>query len=194
MAAGKIFGLGLSRSGTTSLNGALEILGYSALHFPDVRFRYGRIGLLWGNRELRLSGRVDRRYDALSDITILPFYRELDVTYPGSKFVLTVREKEAWLGSCSNFRKFKPEFRSPPEILELRRNLYGNEYFDRDAYSAAYDRHHHDVQTYFRDREDDLLVLDICSGEGWDLLCPFLGREVPAEPFPWQNKRKQGTA
>jgi hypothetical protein len=62
-------------------------------------------------------------------------------------------------------------------------------HFDRPLFSAAYDRHHQDVLGYFRGREGDLLVLNICAGEGWERLSPFLGREVPQDPFPWENRR-----
>ena len=185
----KVFGLGLSRSGTTSLNGALELLGYRAIHFPRVRFRATRLGARLGRRDLRLAWATTRRFDAISDITILPFYKELDARFPGSKFVLTVREKEAWLDSCANFRKFRPEFDSPPELLELRRLVYGTPFFDREAFATAYDRHHAEIRETFARRPGDLLELDVCSGEGFELLCPFLGVDVPDEPFPWQNRR-----
>jgi hypothetical protein len=45
------------------------------------------------------------------------------------------------------------------------------------------------VHDYFRERPDDLLVLNICAGEGWERLCPFLGQDVPGIPFPWANRR-----
>ena len=35
MANAKIFGIGLSKTGTSSLSEALEILGYSTVHFPS---------------------------------------------------------------------------------------------------------------------------------------------------------------
>ena len=37
---------------------------------------------------------------------------------------------------------------------------------------------------FFKDRPDDLLVIDICSGEGFERLAPFLDRPVPTEAFP----------
>jgi len=40
------------------------------------------------------------------------------------------------------------------------------------------------VMDYFKDRPDDLLIIDICSGEGFEKLAPFLGRPLPAQPFP----------
>ena len=43
------------------------------------------------------------------------------------------------------------------------------------------------VRAYFAGRPDDLLVLDVVGGEGWEKLCPFLGLEPPAEAFPHFN-------
>ena len=44
---------------------------------------------------------------------------------------------------------------------------------------------------YFRDRPDDLLTINVCAGEGWEVLCPFLGFDtIPVEAFPWVNKRR----
>ena len=37
---------------------------------------------------------------------------------------------------------------------------------------------------YFKDRPEDLLIIDICSGEGFSKLADFLDRPVPAAPFP----------
>ncbi len=37
---------------------------------------------------------------------------------------------------------------------------------------------------------DKLLVLDICAGEGYEQLCPFLNRSLIDEPFPHRNARR----
>ena len=31
--------------------------------------------------------------------------------------------------------------------------------------------------------------MDVCAGDGWETLCSFLGRPVPAVPFPRNNVR-----
>jgi len=41
-----------------------------------------------------------------------------------------------------------------------------------------------EVKDYFKDRPEDLLIIDVCSGEGFAQLAPFLGAAIPAEPFP----------
>jgi hypothetical protein len=52
----------------------------------------------------------------------------------------------------------------------------------------GYYRHTLDVLDYFEHRMHDLLIIDVTAGEGWELLCPFLGVPVPNRPFPWSHK------
>ena len=41
---------------------------------------------------------------------------------------------------------------------------------------------------YFRERPQDLLVLDFAKGDGWEKLCRFLGADIPESEFPHANK------
>jgi Sulfotransferase domain len=192
----KIFGIGLSRTGTTSLNSALELLGLRSVHFPcDPRTRREIEGYLSnGGRRLRLS--VLRRCDGLTDTPVCATFEGLDAAYPGSRFVLTVRsDREAWLRSCEAYwaRAIDPFLRQQPDdpyavyIAAIGRALYGSAEFDPERFSRAYDAYQERVERHFRGREQDLLVLDLFSGQGWPQLCAFLDRPVPGEPFPIEN-------
>ena len=48
----------------------------------------------------------------------------------------------------------------------------------------AYATHERNVREYFAGRPEDLLVMNVTAGDGWELLCPFLGKPVPDFPFP----------
>jgi hypothetical protein len=37
--------------------------------------------------------------------------------------------------------------------------------------------------------EPNLLRMNVCAGEGYEKLCPFLGIAVPNEAFPWVRPR-----
>ena len=37
--------------------------------------------------------------------------------------------------------------------------------------------------------EPNLLRMNVCAGEGYEKLCPFLGIAVPNEVFPWVRPR-----
>ncbi len=86
-------GIGLSRTGTTSLAMALEILGIRTKHYPhDKEIQTELFG---GDGHLT----VLRRYQAITDISVVPFFRQLDAAYPDSRFILTTRDEDAWVGS-----------------------------------------------------------------------------------------------
>lgn len=163
----KIFGIGLSKTGTTSLIRALEILGYSSRHLPrDVDFN---------------------QYDAFSDVSVALKYRTLDKFFPGSRFIYTVRNMPNWLASCErHFAKLARVDR----IQDLRESLYRCTLYDEQAFRDTWQRHDTQVRSYFAQRPGDLLVLDICAGEGWGPLCAFLGHEMPGVAFPWANPAK----
>jgi Sulfotransferase domain len=187
--SGKVFGIGLGRTGTMSLVSALNLLGVRSIHYPsdDQTLRELKAA------RYRLS--VLEHYDGAADISIAPYYAELDRAYPGSKFILTVRDKENWLdsieGHFSNVNNFDYEFARFVHTV-----TYGCDVFHRERFAHAFDCHTRNVSTYFAERPVDLLVLDICKGDGWEALCSFLGRALPCPlpAFPHDHPRTVGAA
>ncbi|MDX1486301.1 MAG: sulfotransferase [Alphaproteobacteria bacterium] len=186
----KIFGVGLGRTGTHSLTVALKMLGIDARHhvdYPELLPAFSKASKSFtGDRLMAMC----ETHEAIANGTGLP-YPELDRAFPGSRFILTVRETGAWLRSQNAYRTLQAEQDRDPAARQvhrfLNREIYGAEDFDPGMWRAAYERHVDAVQAYFADRPDDLLVMDICDGDGWEKLCPFLGRPVPARPFPHTN-------
>ncbi len=77
----------------------------------------------------------------------------------------------------------------PKHTHDLHVKLYGTKEYDREKLKIAYDRHSQEVKEYFKDRTEDLLVMEV--GEGaWEALCNFLGKDKPSIPFPHRNSRK----
>ncbi len=175
----KIFCIGLSRTGTSSLTKALGIMGYKSIHFPK------KILNLKDQRLIIKFDKILDDYDAFSDTPIVRFYKELDVKYPGAKFILTVREIDAWLKSCERYFSF----RSKGDIYNksLRLDLYGTAEFSKEKFKESYYKHLDEVLKYFKNRKQDLCIINICDGEGWEKLCSFLGRSFPDVPFPRKN-------
>jgi 3'-phosphoadenosine 5'-phosphosulfate (PAPS) 3'-phosphatase len=176
----KIFGIGLSKTGTTSLANALQILGYKT------RDNIGVTNYVAGDLssiDLDLVG----AFDALTDTPIPSFYRELDKRFPGSKFILTVRARDEWLTSCK--KQFTQRFADVQTEAHkhLFVDLYGTDVFDEGRFASGYERFLSGVLEYFKDRAQDLLIIDVASGEGWEKLCPFLGHAIPDLPFPKAN-------
>lgn len=182
----KIFGLGMSRTGTHSLTLALHRLGFRVMHYPNDRASLAAMA--------RGDGRFPllEYYDGLTDIVTIPFLTELDALHPGSRFILTVRERQSWLRSMENHWHHKSALRAPrgesTTHMHVRRFLraavYGCYEFNRERLARRYDEHVARVRAYFAQRPGDLLVLDICGGEGWPELAPFFGQMPPDGPFP----------
>lgn len=175
----KIFGLGLSKTGTSSLCAALEILGFRSVHNPtDDRTI---MALLTG--DLRCPAIEGN--DAVCDIVFSRHFRELDRLYPESLFVLTERDRAAWHASCRKhwLRRLVDRSRLWNEDL-VDFNVYGTAVYNKTLFDDAYDTHYLSVRDYFSQRPDKLLVLNICDGAGWNQLCQFLGKAVPSLSFP----------
>jgi hypothetical protein len=130
-----------------------------------------------------LSG-VDPELDAFCDIEdVNRGYAALDRDYPGSKFILTVRDVESWVTSrirhVEHNRALRDDGRPHGDFLDV----------DVDGWLAEREAHHVAVLSHFAGRPDDLLVIDLCAGQGWERLAPFLGWErIPERPFPWENR------
>lgn len=175
----KLFGIGLSRTGTQSLSAALNELGVTSVHFPkdDTTFRQLRSG--------DFDLKVLQRSTALCDTPVVPYYPQLDEAFPGSKFILTLRDdREAWLASVERLWRSRPHIPTHPYHKFITAAVYGTWHFSRSRFAYVYDRHVENVRSYFEDRTDDLLELRICDGEGWKQLAPFLGMDVPPATFP----------
>ena len=182
---GKIIGVGFQKTGTSSLREALKILGYRV---KDTSAR-PLIPILKGDYHKVL--RMIRDYDALEDTPWYMIYKELDERIPGSKFILTLRDEESWYKSVSR------------HIGHLRNAshewIYGRgkglPMEDKENTIMVYSNHNKEVVHYFRDRPEDLMVVDFTQGGGWDELCRFLGKEIPEVPFPhynkWQDKKSK---
>jgi hypothetical protein len=122
------------------------------------------------------------RFDAFRDNPWPILYRELDDRYPGSRFVLSVRDSASWI--TSQIRHFGSS------ETPMRRWIYGvgcpkgNE----ETYIRRYESHNAAVLAHFENRPNDLLVMNLAAGDGWAQLCAFLGKQVPATPFPHLNR------
>lgn len=181
----KVFGIGLGRTGSVSLTLALKQIGISVDHYPgDLTKRE----LLDGKGQLGILNAKQGIVDGIQ-----PFYRRLDRAYPNSKFILTLREKEGFKKSRRQLRALLATLRPKMNVLHSKYHehcymyLFGSIDPPATLIYEGYKRHVADVKEYFKDRPDDLLSIDITSGEGWEKLCPFLSKNIPNTPFPQSN-------
>ncbi len=182
----RFFGIGLSRTGTTTLAAALTLLGLNTLH--------------WLNPltcEV-ISDDDFPVFDAFTDTPVSNAFERIYERYPGSKFIFTTRLFDDWVQSMerlwrrqlgmSDFDRIRAELVSFPYGTEFH-NINRSLYFSHGSYREAFAAHEKRVRQFFRDKPADrFLELDIFAGDGWGKLCAFVGRDAPAVPFPWENR------
>jgi hypothetical protein len=202
----KVFVIGHNKTGTTSVEAALASFGYlmgdqvaAELLLDD-----------WAQRHFGRLFELCRTADAFQDVpfSLWDTYRALDQAFPGSKFVLTVRNSsEEWYDSvvrwgrklvgaqgsvptAEEMRSF--DYRAPGWFLRSHLLIYGVDeahVYDRTRYVAAYERHNEAVLDYFSGRADSFLVLNVSNAGALHSLGAFLGIVVdPGVTMPHLNR------
>ncbi|MEU6406746.1 sulfotransferase family protein [Streptomyces sp. NPDC046985] len=197
----KLINAGLGRTGTTSLQAALERLGLGpCFHMFDVVDDDRRLAQ-W-ERVVRDGERPDwaALYDGYASAVDGPstvYYRQLSQAFPDAKVILTVRDAEDWYRSTYDtlYQFALRTLAHPPEPGSRQARLFGvvdalvwdglfgGRFSDKDHAIEVYHRHTEDVVRALG--AENVLVYDV--REGWEPLCAFLGVEAPAEEFPRAN-------
>ena len=177
----RIFQIGFNKCGTRSLYRFLQRSGIQAAHF-------NRGLLAWSIEDniaqgrAPLQGRIDQwvAYTDVQQVTReraiegVRYFRELYHYYPNSYFILNTRDKAAWIKSrLAHGAGFYARRYARALGVETEEEVVA-------AWSADWDRHHHEVQAFFADKPGRLLVYDIKTSkpqEMVDFLAPdFLTR------------------
>lgn len=123
------------------------------------------------------------KWDALEDNPIPLIYKELDIFFPRSKFILTIRDAESWYNSVSYHIG---SMRTPMHEWVFGRGK-GLPKDDKAHSIRIYEDHNKSVEAYFSNRPEDLLICDLRNDNTWDVLCNFLNQALPDQPFPHSN-------
>lgn len=183
----KVFEIGVAKTGTTSLGRAYEILGFKhKAEDPDLYLKF------INNYDYEILFEVIDKYDAFQDG---PWhnkdvdYKILDEKYPNSKFIILERDDESWIRSNEKF--YSPKYHKDWENWEYSFLIDNRWVTQRESVieeKLNYKKSKYlEIKEYFKDRQNDLLIMNICDGQGWEVLCPFLGKEIPNVPFPKLN-------
>ena len=178
----KVFGIGWAKTGTTTLGRCLEILGFNhQSQNLDLVMDLERGDL---SRILELA----KEKQSFEDWPWIILYKQLDEYFPHSRFILTQRDANRWIRSYNSM--LRGQGAASDTLNRVRRILYGLPFpnvSDSDLIQR-YEKHNADVLAFFRQRPEDLLVVNWEQGHGWKELCSFLNLAVPAEPFPHANR------
>ncbi len=184
----KIFGIGFHKTGTTSLGRALRSLGFRvqkgfSFNVPGKRVQIAEPVTLDKIRQIAFE--MVPYYTAFEDNPWPLLFRELDERFPGSRFILTVRDPDRWFRSAVNFHQDR--------LSSMHDLIYEHDQFrfaqNKTMAIERFNRHNDEVRRHFKDRSGDLLDSDLVSEPSWGVLCDFLGTSVPQSKFP-QGKRR----
>jgi hypothetical protein len=177
----KVFGIGLGKTGTTSLGRALQVLGYDHLPF-DARFVQ-----MYGDGEIEELLEIAAGKESCEDFPWPLMYPDLYARFPDARFVLMTRSSvDVWWNSL--LQHAERTGRS-----EAKRIAYGYDWPDDapDHHRSLYLRHVEDIQNFFADKPGQLLQVCWEQGDGWPALCGFLDLPIPDLPFPHANRRPE---
>lgn len=192
-----IVGAGFGRTGTLAAKLALEKLGFNpCYHMIEVFSRPTHVAM-WTKAAAGQPVDWDVLFEGFAATVDWPacyFWRELVAHYPAAKVLLTVRDPERWYESARNtiFAAMTQPIPGDNPLVQAQRdmaarivvtNTFGGRIDDRAHAIAVYQRHNETVRRAIP--PDRLLVFDVA--QGWEPLCRFLDRPIPAEPFPRVN-------
>ena len=194
----RLVGAGLGRTGTNSLQVALEqLLGGPCYHMVKVFGRPDHVPIWHAAAEGTMPewGAVFEGYEAAVDWPASAFWRQLADHYPDAPVLLSTRDSaEQWWHSADRtiFEVLKGNAAPPGSNpwLDMVQALFHKTFadpLDKQACIAAYERHNAEVRaTVPADR-----LIDWKPQDGWEPICERLGLPVPAEPFPVTNTTEE---
>ena len=185
----EVIGAGFGRTGTLSLNTALEMIGLGPCHhMQDVNRSEHQ------KRWFRAAGRgepvdwdeIYAGYQSAVDWPTAYFWRELADRYPKARIIRTRRDPDAWyksfsetIGTLLSTSKDTESF----AIAVINRKIFSGRTDDAAHCKAVFEAHNAEVIATIP--HERLLVFE--ATDGWQPLCRFLGLPVPAEPYPASN-------
>lgn len=175
----KIFCLGFHKTGTTSLEILLQDMGYQVA--SPYKNWDPMLTRMLENGDIAELKKMTELFDAFQDAPWFLYYKEFDQWYPGSKFILTIRDSHSWWKSFLNY--FRDEHKPLFEYIYGFDNPAGHE----KTFVERFEKHNHEVLDYFENRPNDLLIVDVGEDDALQKLSTFLGRSTSYIKMPHAN-------
>ncbi len=191
-----VLGAGFGRTGTASMKMALEILGLGPCHHMKELLANPTQLALW--QSVARGDKPDWNaafagYHCAVDWPSAFFWRELSAFYPHAKVLLTVRDAESWYASMDKTILKTLRESTDPDSVSIKliaERVFDGRLDDRAHAIAVYENNTAEVQAAF----DGNRLLTYNLGDGWEKLCRFLDKPVPATPFPRSNSAEEFNA
>jgi hypothetical protein len=195
----QVIGAGVSKTGTMSLQCALNKLGFPCYHFADTLVNYARGDLDMWNNYMEGKSEMDWHklfsgYEAVMDVPSYLYVPEIMKAFPDAKVILSVRDPEKWYVSfVDTIEKhnanviplmFLPSFKAFQRAFQNAvKFVFGGDEINKENALEFFNSHNEKIKSLVP--PDRLLIFNV--KDGWEPLCEFLNVPVPNEPFPWAN-------
>lgn len=202
----KYFCVGRNKTGTTSLKKAFIDLGFIVGDQTVAEELYD-LYFFQDNFDKIIS--YCKTAEVFQDVPFSYFKTVpyIDKSYPNSKFILTIRDDaEQWYNSITRFHsKLFGKNGRIPNVEDLKDAKYLRKGFmyntikahgtnDQDPYNkqimiSHYNKHNRDVIDYFKNRPNDLIIINLSAEGAFKRFADFIGVECTIDSnFPWENK------
>jgi hypothetical protein len=206
----KIFHIGLNRTGSRSLVKALYTLGIPAIHYNESMDYYDpsvedndwirtkkrlfdkkefEMILSLGRNPLKELG-LDTQFDAFFDYPFLTqeFLKKIPTLYSNSLFIYLQVEFEDYWKSRVNRYKIQngkgwdfDEYKNFDDFLDSK-NTFKTIFDDTIGFTE---------KIILNNKKENVLIMNIITGDGWDKLCKFLNMDIPNKSFPHIGHHRQ---
>jgi len=175
----KIFIIGLPRTATTSLCLAMLELGFKTAHNAYTQNAFSQA-------------------QVIADTPVFCDYQQLDKRYPHSKFIYLTRDSQSWLPSIKqllqrmiiNLQRTDGGFN--PHLKRCYNEIFyplTSENIQQDEFLlACYLQHQQGIFSYFENRSEDLLTLNIGDDDSYSRMLEFLNSPINEKKI---NEKKE---
>jgi len=201
----KIIGAGVGRTGTKSMQLALDQLGFGPCYHMDELFKHAAGVKYW--KQAHKTGSTDwdtllEGYESIVDFPGGMYYKALAEYYPDAKVILTIRDAAQWYDcAMATIYSFEPDIRLKLRLLcsalfskvardliqvgrlnnaSIWKKFFEGKFEDRAYAISKFDRYIEEVKTNIS--AERLLIMNV--REGWEPLCRFLNVDMPNIPLP----------
>ena len=212
----QVLSLGMPRTGTVSMQAALELLGCKpTYHGYTVLYQLGDIPGWTAAFEAKYhkNGKPFAReewdqllggYGAVTDSPCICFAEDLINAYPEAKLVLVERDIDTWYQS---FEALVTEYYLPihqilayldTQMVRPSHRMFAYVFKDRRGFFRAGNKEElrQNAKTIYKEHYEHVRricpkerLLEFDLKQGWGPLCAFLGKDIPDVPFPRLNDR-----
>ncbi len=193
----KVFGIGMWKTGTTSLEYALGQLGFKHSNNVEEFKEFGDSPNLFLNRNVKAAfvnpathnydydnfskeeantlKNIMNKYSCFTDHPWMWAWKLAYKLHPDAKFILTIRKDDEAL-ACSSLG-YTTRNGGTVSTCPIK----------KENFIIRYRKHNEAVREFFNHNNANYLEVCFENGDGWKEICEFVDKPIPLSKFPHAN-------